>query len=45
VGLGDARKCDPHRFRVVPWGEETGFVGRSDATRSYPGGRSDEATS
>jgi hypothetical protein len=44
VGLSDAPD-NPQRPRVVPWGEVAAFVGRSDATRSYPVGRSDESTS
>jgi hypothetical protein len=45
VGLSDTLVRDPKSFRVVPWGEATGIVGRGDATRGYPVGRSDETTS
>ncbi len=44
VGLSDAPD-NPQDLRVIPWGEVTASVGRSDATRSYPVGRSDESTS
>ena len=45
VGLSDGRRGYPQRGPVIPWGEETPGVGRSDATPGYPVGRSDESTS
>ena len=44
VGLSDTCRV-PQAGRVVPWGQETLFVGLGDATRGYPVGRSDDTTS
>ena len=48
VGLSDAQSTDIESHpgcQVTPRGEVTPNVGRSDATRGYPVGRSDETTS
>jgi hypothetical protein len=45
VGLSDTSNLNPQARLVVPWGDVTVSMGRSDTTRTYPVGRSDETIS